>query len=332
MSEHLLSVQDLHTAFKTDAGEVQAVNGISFNLDPGEVLGIVGESGSGKSVSAYSIMQILAENGYIKSGKILYKGQDLTTWDEKQMASFRGKCCSIIFQDPMTSLNPVFTIGNQLIEAIELHTDKKGAAAKARAIELLELVGINEPEKRLKQYPFQHSGGMRQRVMIAMALACEPDILIADEPTTALDVTIQAQILELMQDLQKKLGMAVILVTHDLGVIADMCNTIIVMYGGRVCERGTADEIFYNPKHEYTKGLLRSIPTLGNMKKKLVPISGTPINMLNLPKGCAFCARCSECMKICLEEKPEEIMINENHAAACWMNVKAQLEEGGEEK
>ena len=332
MSEHLLSVQDLHTAFKTDSGEVQAVNGVSFNLDPGEMLGIVGESGSGKSVTAYSVMQILAENGYIKSGSILYKGQDISKWNEKQMSSFRGKCCSIIFQDPMTSLNPVFTVGNQLVEAIELHTDKKGAAAKARAIELLELVGITEPEKRFKQYPFQLSGGMRQRVMIAMALACEPDILIADEPTTALDVTIQAQILELIQELQKKLGMAVILVTHDLGVIADLCNTIIVMYGGRICERGTADEIFYNPKHEYTKGLLRSIPTPDNMKKRLVPISGTPINMLNLPKGCAFCARCSQCMKICLEEKPEEIRINENHLAACWMNIKAQMEEGGEQE
>ena len=182
----------------------------------------------------------------------------------------------------------------------------------------------------LKQYPFEHSGGMRQRVMIAMALACEPDILIADEPTTALDVTIQAQVLNLMRELKAKLNTSVILITHDLGVIADMCNTIIVMYGGRICERGTADEIFYNPKHEYTKGLLRSIPTLGNMKKKLVPIAGTPINMLNLPEGCAFCARCSECMKICLTEKPEEIMINENHAAACWMNIKAQLTEGGE--
>lgn len=329
MSEHLLSVQDLHTAFKTDAGEVQAVNGISFDLDVGEILGIVGESGSGKSVSAYSIMQILSDNGKIKSGKILYKGQDLATWSEKQMTSFRGKCCSIIFQDPMTSLNPVFTIENQLVEAITLHTEKRGKVAVDRAIELLSLVGINEPEKRIKQYPFELSGGMRQRVMIAMALACEPDILIADEPTTALDVTIQAQILELIQSLQKKLGMAVILVTHDLGVIADMCNSIIVMYGGRVCERGTADEIFYNPKHEYTKGLLRSIPNVTNMKERLIPISGTPINMLNLPAGCAFCARCSECMKICLTDKPEELVINENHKAACWMNVKAMLEEGG---
>lgn len=329
MSEYLLSVQDLHTSFTTDSGEVQAVNGISFNLNPGEVLGIVGESGSGKSVSAYSVMQILAENGRIKSGKVLYKGQDLTQWSEKQMVSFRGKCCSIIFQDPMTSLNPVFTIGNQLCEAIELHTSRRGKAAKERAIEMLKLVGINEPEKRIKQYPHELSGGMRQRVMIAMALACEPDILIADEPTTALDVTIQAQILELIQDLQKKMGMAVILVTHDLGVIADMCNTILVMYGGRVCERGTADEIFYHPKHEYTKGLLRSIPSTTNMKTKLIPIAGTPINMLNLPKGCAFSARCDECMKICLEEQPEELWINENHKASCWMNVKEMMQKEG---
>ncbi|MBQ9413221.1 MAG: ABC transporter ATP-binding protein [Oscillospiraceae bacterium] len=328
MSEHLLSVQDLHTSFFTDAGEVQAVNGISFNLDPGEILGIVGESGSGKSVSAYSIMRILADTGRIVDGRILYKGQDLSAWSEKQMESFRGKACSIIFQDPMTSLNPVFTIGNQLREAVVLHTDKRGSVADGRVVELLELVGINEPGKRVKQYPFELSGGMRQRVMIAMALACEPDILIADEPTTALDVTIQAQILELMQSLQRKMGMAVILVTHDLGVIADMCDNIVVMYGGRICERGTAREIFYNPRHEYTKGLLRSIPNVNNMKKKLVPISGSPINMLNMPKGCAFCARCDAAMKICLTRQPEELDINENHRAACWMNIKEAFEAG----
>ena len=329
MSEHLLSVQDLHTSFFTDAGEVQAVNGVNFDLDPGEILGIVGESGSGKSVTAYSIMRILADAGKIVGGKILYKGQDLSTFSETEMQSFRGKCCSIIFQDPMTSLNPVFTIGSQMKEAVVLHTDKRGAVADARVVELLELVGINEPQKRVKQYPFELSGGMRQRVMIAMALACEPDILIADEPTTALDVTIQAQILELIQELQKKLGMAVILVTHDLGVIADMCDNIVVMYGGRICERGTAHEIFYNPKHEYTKGLLRSIPNVNNMKKKLVPISGTPINMLNMPKGCAFCARCDGAMKICLTEVPEEIWINDNHKAACWMNIRDAVREEG---
>ena len=332
MSEqYLLSVQDLHTTFRTDSGEVQAVNGVSFNLNPGEILGIVGESGSGKSVTAYSVMQILADNGRIKSGHILYKGEDLTMWSEKQMSHFRGKCCSIVFQDPMTSLNPVFTIGSQLGEAIRLHTNRRGKEVRERAIEMLELVGINEPEKRIKQYPFELSGGMRQRVMIAMALASEPDILIADEPTTALDVTIQAQILELMQDLQKKLGMAVILVTHDLGVIADMCDKSIVMYGGRICERGPAREIFYNPKHEYTKGLLRSIPSVNNMKKKLVPIAGTPINMLNLPAGCAFCTRCDAAMKICLTEHPDELTINENHKAACWVNIRDRLmAEGGE--
>ncbi|MDT3388986.1 MAG: ABC transporter ATP-binding protein [bacterium] len=319
---HLLSVQDLHTSFFTDKGEVHAVNGVSFNLDPGEILGIVGESGSGKSVTAYSIMQILESTGRVTGGRILYKGDDLTKWNQKKLSEFRGKCVSIIFQDPMTSLNPVFTIGNQLMEAIKLHTAKRGKEAWDRAVELLSLVGINEPERRMRQYPHEHSGGMRQRVMIAMALACEPDVLIADEPTTALDVTIQAQILELIQSLQKKMGMAVILVTHDLGVIAEMCDNIIVMYGGSICERGTAAEIFYNAKHEYTKGLLRSIPNVKNMKEKLVPIAGTPINILNLPKGCAFCARCENCMKICLEQKPMELDINQNHKASCWMNVK----------
>ncbi len=329
MNKPLISVQNLHTSFFTDSGEVCAVNGVSFELDHGEILGIVGESGSGKSVTAYSIMQILASTGKIVDGNIYYKGDDITKWSEKQMRAFRGKCCSIIFQDPMTSLNPVFTIGNQLTEAITLHTDKKGKAAKERAAELLELVGINEPYKRLKQYPYELSGGMRQRVMIAMALACEPDILIADEPTTALDVTIQAQILELMQKLQKELGMAVILVTHDLGVIASMCDNIVVMYGGKICERGTAHEIFYNPKHEYTKGLLRSIPNVTRMKERLVPIMGTPINMLNLPKGCSFCARCDAAMKICLTEQPEELSINENHKASCWMNVKDMMTSQG---
>ena len=336
--EHLLSVKNLHTSFFTDNGEVQAVNGVSFNLDAGKVLGIVGESGSGKSVTAYSIMQILADTGKIVEGEIYYKGEDISKWDESKMRSFRGKCCSIIFQDPMTSLNPVFTIGNQLIEAINIHSKRSKEEAKARAIEMLQLVGINEPEKRLKQFPFELSGGMRQRVMIAMALACEPDILIADEPTTALDVTIQAQILELMQDLQKKLGLAIIMVTHDLGVIAELCDEIVVMYGGRFCERGTADEIFYNPRHEYTKGLLRSIPNINNMKERLVPIAGTPINMLNKPKGCAFCARCDSAMKICLEQVPEERFINENHKASCWINTRDNVgytelpekEEGGE--
>ena len=301
--ETILSVQDLHTCFHTDSGTVNAVNGISFNLDRGKTLGIVGESGSGKSVTAYSIMQILAENGWVKSGKILYKGENILEWPEKKMQKFRGEKISIIFQDPMTSLNPVFTVGYQLEEAIRLHTNKTKEEAKARAVEMLTL-----------------------GVMIAMALCCEPDILIADEPTTALDVTIQAQILELMQDLQKKMGMSIIMVTHDLGVIASMCDEILVMYGGRVCERGTADAIFYHPAHEYTKGLLHSIPRAENMNEKLVPIGGTPINLLNMPKGCAFCPRCENALNICLEKLPDEYRVGPDHLAACWMNIKDYFE------
>ena len=321
MGDYVLEVKNLHTSFFTDNGEVRAVNGITMVLEAGKTLGIVGESGSGKSVTAYSIMRILADTGRITEGEILYKGEDITKWSEKRMQTFRGANCSIIFQDPMTSLNPVFSVGYQLKEAIRLHTDRKGKAVQDRAVELLELVGINEAARRLKQYPHELSGGMRQRVMIAMALACEPDILIADEPTTALDVTIQAQILELIKDLQAKLGMAVIIVTHDLGVIATMCDEIIVMYGGRVCERGTADDIFYRPAHEYTKGLLRSIPNAGNMNEKLEPIGGTPINLLNMPQGCAFCPRCDEALKICLSEIPTEYRISDTHLASCWKNI-----------
>ena len=331
MDTPLLQVKNLCTSFNVDAGEVRAVNGISFNLDKGKVLGIVGESGSGKSVTAYSIMRILVEPGKIVGGEILFNGEDIVKYSKKQMREFRGKRVSIIFQDPMTSLNPTFTIGNQLREAILLHTDRNRTEANARALEMLQLVGVNEPEKRLKQYPHELSGGMRQRVMIAMALACEPDILIADEPTTALDVTIQAQILELMKDLQKKMGMAIIMITHDLGVIADMCDEIIVMYAGRVCERGTVDEIFYNPRHEYTKGLLRSIPTLNGGHDRLIPIAGSPVDLTNLPKGCAFASRCDRCMKICLTEQPEEVRVNDSHIASCWMNVRQVYDEAQKE-
>ena len=327
----LLQVTDLHTSFFTPAGEVKAVNGLSFSLDEGKVLGIVGESGSGKSVTAYSVLQILASSGKIVSGSIKYRGEELVGASKETMGKIRGNKISIIFQDPMTSLNPVFTIGNQLMEAIMLHTDRNKEQAKERAIEMLRLVGVNEPEKRIKQYPHEFSGGMRQRVMIAMALAWEPDILIADEPTTALDVTIQAQILDLIKDLQKQLGMSVILITHDLGVVAEMCDEVIVMYAGEVCERGTADEIFYNPKHEYTKGLMRSIPSVDNQGEKLEPITGTPIDLLNMPKGCPFAPRCDAAMKICLRERCQRMEINEDHAAACWMNVKNAMEqEGGE--
>ena len=331
-TDYVLEVENLHTCFHTESGDVNAVNGLSMTLEAGKTLGIVGESGSGKSVTAYSIMQILAETGEITEGSVKYKGEDITKWSERELHNFRGSKCSIIFQDPMTSLNPVFTVGNQLCEAILLHTDKNKKEAKERAIEMLTLVGVNEPESRMKQYPHELSGGMRQRVMIAMALACEPDILIADEPTTALDVTIQAQILELMQDLQKKLGMAIIMVTHDLGVIASMCDEIIVMYGGRVCERGTADDIFYRPWHEDTPGLLRSMPRKDNMNERLGPIGGTPINLLNMPKGCAFCPRCEAAMKICLDEVPQEIRMSDTHLASCWMNVKKMYEAQEENK
>ena len=324
----LLEVNNLRTSFFTDAGEVKAVDGVSFTLDHGKVLGIVGESGSGKSVTAYSIMQILAPTGRIVGGSVKLDGQELVGADEKVMRSVRGNRISIIFQDPMTSLNPTYTVGHQLMEAILLHTKRNRREAKERALEMLRLVNVNEPEKRLRQYPYELSGGMRQRVMIAMALACEPDILIADEPTTALDVTIQAQILELMQDLQKRLGMAIIMITHDLGVVAQMCDEIVVMYAGSICEQGTADEIFYNPHHEYTKGLIRSIPTAANNGQRLQPITGTPIDLLNMPKGCPFAPRCEAALKICLERRPERMVINSDHHATCCMNVKAALDAG----
>ena len=318
----LLEVKDLHTSFFTDAGEVRAVNGVSFNLERGKILGIVGESGSGKSVTAYSIMQILAGTGKIGSRSTTLVGQERVGAGENVVKDVIGNKISIIFQDPMTSLNPTYTIGQQLMEAILLHTDRNKEQSWERAVEMLRLVNVNEPEKRMKQYPHEFSGGMRQRVMIAMALACEPDILIADEPTTALDVTIQAGILELMKDIQKQIGMAIIMITHDLGVVAQLCDEVIVMYAGGICEQGTAEEIFYNPCHEYTKGLLRSIPTVDDSGEKLQPISGTPIDLLNMPKGCPFAPRCDNAMKICMRARCERMEINDKHAAACWMNVR----------
>ena len=324
----LLKVRDLRTSFFTDAGEVRAVNGVSFNLERGKVLGIVGESGSGKSVTAYSIMQILAATGKIVGGSIKLDGQELVGAGEKVMKDVRGNRISIIFQDPMTSLNPTYTIGHQLMEAILLHTKRNKQQAYDRAVEMLRLVNVNEPEKRMKQYPYEFSGGMRQRVMIAMALACEPDILIADEPTTALDVTIQAQILELMKSLQAELGMAIIMITHDLGVVAQLCDEVIVMYAGSICEQGTADEIFYHPMHEYTKGLLRSIPTAHTAGTRLKPITGTPIDLLNMPAGCPFAPRCDAAMKVCIRPRPERMVINDQHFASCWMNVREGVEDG----
>ena len=327
MSEYLVDIQHERLSFFTPAGEVKALNDVSIHLNDGEVLGIVGESGSGKSVTAYSLMGLTAYPGKLVGGTIDFNGHRINDLSEKEFRKIRGNEVSIIFQDPMTSLNPVYTIGNQIMEVILLHTDKNKEQARARAKELLELVGINEPEKRLKQYPHELSGGMRQRVMIAIALACEPKLLIADEPTTALDVTIQAQILELMMELKEKLGMAIIMITHDLGVVASMCDRIAVMYAGRIVEYGTTDDIFYNPKHEYTKGLLKSIPRLDAKEhERLVPIEGTPIDVLNPPAGCPFAPRCSNCMKICLREMAPVTTFDDVHYTQCWMNQKEQME------
>ena len=327
MSEYLVDIQHERLSFFTPAGEVKALNDVSIHLNDGEVLGIVGESGSGKSVTAYSLMGLTAYPGKLVGGTIDFNGHRINDLSEKEFRKIRGNEVSIIFQDPMTSLNPVYTIGNQIMEVILLHTDKNKEQARARAKELLELVGINEPEKRLKQYPHELSGGMRQRVMIAIALACEPKLLIADEPTTALDVTIQAQILELMMELKEKLGMAIIMITHDLGVVASMCDKIAVMYAGRIVEYGTTDDIFYNPKHEYTKGLLKSSPRLDAKEhERLVPIEGTPIDLLNPPAGCPFAPRCSNCMKICLREMAPVTTFDDVHYTQCWMNQKEQME------
>lgn len=332
MSDYLVDIKNERLSFFTPAGEVKALNDVSIRLKEGEVLGIVGESGSGKSVTAYSLMGLTAHPGRLIGGTLEFNGHQIDSISENEMRKIRGNEVSIIFQDPMTSLNPVYTVGNQIMEVILLHTDKNRAQARDRAKELLELVGINEPEKRLKQYPHELSGGMRQRVMIAIALACEPKLLIADEPTTALDVTIQAQILELMMELKYKLGMAIIMITHDLGVVAHMCEKIAVMYAGKIVEYGSAEDIFYNPRHQYTKGLIRSIPRLDTRDhERLIPIEGTPVDMLNPPKGCPFAPRCEECMKICLREMPPVTEFNEVHYTQCWLNQKEEMEGGSAE-
>ena len=326
----LLEIKDERLSFFTPVGEVKALNGVSFTMNEGEVLGIVGESGSGKSVTAYSIMGLTAYPGRLVGGTVWFNGHEVEKMSEKELRRMRGNEVSIIFQDPMTSLNPVYTIGNQIIEVILRHTNKTKSEARDRARELLELVGINEPNKRLKQYPHELSGGMRQRVMIAIALACEPKLLIADEPTTALDVTIQAQILELMQELREKLGMSIIMITHDLGVVASMCERIAVMYAGHIVEYGTADEIFYNPSHEYTKGLIKSIPKLNVAEtERLVPIEGQPVDLLNPPAGCPFAPRCDKCMKACLREMSPKTELSDTHYSHCWLLQKEEFERGG---
>ena len=327
MENYLVDIQHERLSFFTPVGEVKALNDVSFKMKEGEVLCIDGESGSGKSVTAYSLMGLTAYPGRIVGGTLDFNGHRINDLTEQEFREIRGNEVSIIFQDPMTSLNPVYTVGNQIEEVILLHTDKNKQQAHERAAELLTLVGINEPEKRLKQYPHELSGGMRQRVMIAIALACEPKLLIADEPTTALDVTIQAQILELMMELRETLGMAIIMITHDLGLVASMCEKIAVMYAGRIVEYGTTDDIFYRPKHEYTKGLIKSIPRLDAKEhERLVPIEGTPVDLLNPPAGCPFAPRCDNCMKICLREMPPVTWFDDVHYTQCWLNQKAELE------
>lgn len=317
--EKLLEVKNLCVNFGTYGGEVKAVRGVTFDLHKGEILAIVGESGSGKSVACKTIMRILSSNGYIKDGQILFDGKDLTKISEKDMEKVRGKDIAMIFQDPMTSLNPTMTIGKQIMEPIIKHQGFSKEDARKRAIELIELVGISDAEKRFKQYPHQFSGGMRQRIVIAISLACNPKVLIADEPTTALDVTIQAQILELIKDLQEKTGVAVIFITHDLGVVANMADRVAVMYAGKIIEYGTSDDIFYDPKHPYTWGLLGSMPTLDIGDNDLYNIPGTPPDLMDPPKGDAFALRSAYAMKIDHLAEPPMFKVSDTHYAATWL-------------
>ncbi|UZW15317.1 ABC transporter ATP-binding protein [Clostridium pasteurianum] len=318
--KNIIEVNNLKTSFFTPAGEVKAVNGVSFKLKKGEVLGIVGESGSGKSITVLSILKLLGGTGKIINGEIILDGKNIVDKDNKYMSTIRGSKIGMIFQDPMTSLNPVFKIGYQLREPIMKHLKLSKNEADKKAIEMLTLVGIPDAEKRMNCFPHEFSGGMRQRVIIAMALACNPELIIADEPTTALDVTIQAQIMDLMKKFQKDFNTSIILITHDLGVVADLADNIIVMYSGSIMERGSVEDIFYNPRHPYTKGLLNSVPNPEELvKKRLIPIDGQPPNLLNPPKGCPFSPRCPHAMKICLVKKPETVCVNENHQTSCWL-------------
>ena len=330
MEDTLLEVRDLQVEFSTKMGIVRVLDKVNLKVDPRQTVGIIGESGCGKSMMALSIMGLVPiPPGRIAGGEILYRGTDLLTLEKDAILDIRGKRIAMIFQEPMNSLNPVFTVGNQLVETLLRHEDMTRRDAWDKSIDMLKAVGIPSPEKRMHDYSFQMSGGMRQRVMIAIALACEPKLLIADEPTTALDVTIQAQILELMQDLRKKLGMSIIMITHDLGVVASMCEKIAVMYAGHIVEYGTTDEIFYQPGHEYTKGLINSIPKLNTAEhERLVPIEGTPVDLLNPPAGCPFAPRCKNCMKICLSKMPPRTELSDTHYTYCWLQQKAAFEKG----
>ena len=316
----LLDVRDLHTQFTTSSGVVRAVDGVSWDVRAGETVALVGESGCGKSVSALSVMRLVsAPAGRITEGRIVFKGRDLLTLTDDDMRKVRGREIGMIFQEPMTSLNPVLTVGRQLTETLEIHLGMTPTQARARAGEILGLVGISDPERRLRQYPHQFSGGMRQRIMIAMALSCNPALILADEPTTALDVTIQAQILELLKDLSRKLGVAMLIITHNLGVVARYADRVNVMYAGRIVERGTAREIYAHPRHPYTLGLLRSVPRLDEPRKaRLDPISGQPPDLTRLPPGCAFAPRCSFVAERCRIDRPELALVGEAHTAACW--------------
>ena len=318
MSEKILEIKDERLSFFTPAGEVKALNGVSFSMNQGDVLGIVGESGSGKSVTAYSIMGLTAYPGRLVGGTVWFNGHQIDKMTEKEFRKIRGNEVSIIFQDPMTSLNPVYTIGNQIVEVILLHTKKTKQEAWARAKELLELVGINEPDRRLKQYPHELSGGMRQRVMIAMALACNPKIIIADEPTTALDVTIQAQILDLLRNLKDRINSSIMLITHDLGVIAEMADYVVVMYAGRVVEKGTVEEIFAHPSHPYTIGLMASKPVVGKKVDRLYSIPGKVPNPVDMPDYCYFKDRCEMQLPCCSGEYPCEISLSPTHKVSCY--------------
>ncbi|MHB1654551.1 MAG: ABC transporter ATP-binding protein [Desulfitobacteriaceae bacterium] len=319
MAKRVLEVENLHTSFFTHLGEVKAVAGVSFEVEQGEVVAIVGESGSGKSVTSLSVMRLIQEPGKIIQGSIRFEGKDLVKLPEKQMEKIRGNKISMIFQDPMTSLNPVMKVGAQITEALRRHQGMTIVQARQRTLEMLRLVGLPSPEQRFSQYPHEFSGGMRQRVMIAMALACNPKLLIADEPTTALDVTIQAQIMELLHELKEKMGTAIILITHDLGVVAGMADKVFVMYGGKIVECGSVEDVYYHSQHPYTWGLLKSVPRLDlEEKQRLVPIDGQPPDLLAPPVGCAFIARCSYAMEVC-QQMPDFFDVNQNHFSRCWL-------------